>query len=159
MQVLVSLFVFFEFHSMVCRDGKVLQTASSLLFFSFFLIIIWSGCRGWIRRSVYISKSQFLTYRSIDEHVTLSTNQWICPRGIIDISGLIWSDSDCIYARSLILLWMNEKELSRFEIVQPFDPSVIIILSRGFKEIIAGRSSRGDINIFWHVRINSPPTV
>ena len=55
-QVLILLFAFFQFYSVVSRDSKVHNSASSLFFF--FLIIIRSDCLVEIWRSVCISKSQ-----------------------------------------------------------------------------------------------------
>ena len=50
--VLISLFTFFQFYSVVCRDSKVDNLADFLFF-----IIIRSGLRAEIRWSVCISKS------------------------------------------------------------------------------------------------------
>ena len=54
MEVLISIFTFFQFYSEVCRDSKVDNFADFLLFL---LIIIGSGLLAEIRWSVYISKS------------------------------------------------------------------------------------------------------
>ena len=56
-EVLIFLFTFFQFYSVVSRDNKVDYFASSL----FLLIIIKSGFLAMIRWSVYILKS----YRSL----------------------------------------------------------------------------------------------
>ena len=53
-KVLISLFTFFQFYSVVCRDSKVDNLTYFLLFL---LIIIRSGLRAEIRWSVCISKS------------------------------------------------------------------------------------------------------
>ena len=47
-QVLILLFIFFQFYSVVSRDSQVHNSASSL-FFSFFFIIIRSGLLAEIR--------------------------------------------------------------------------------------------------------------
>ena len=57
-EVLISLFAFFQFYSVVCRDSKVDYFADFLFFFLLLLlIIIRSGLRAEIRWSVCISKS------------------------------------------------------------------------------------------------------
>ena len=53
-EVLIILFAFFQFYSVVCRNSKVHNSASSL----FLLIIIRSGRLAEIRWSVCILKSQ-----------------------------------------------------------------------------------------------------
>ena len=53
-KVFIILFTFFQFYSVVCRDSKVHNSASSLLL----LIILRSGCLAEIRWSVCMSKSQ-----------------------------------------------------------------------------------------------------
>ena len=53
-KVLISLFTFFQFYSVLCRDRKVDNFADFLFFF---LTIIRSGLPGEIRWSVSISKS------------------------------------------------------------------------------------------------------
>ena len=55
-EVFIFLFPFFQFYSMVSRDGKVHNSASSL--FLLLLIIIRSGRLAEIKWSVYMSKSQ-----------------------------------------------------------------------------------------------------
>ena len=60
-QVLILLFAFFQFYSMVNRDSKGHNSASSLVFFVFFWgggVIIRSGRLAKFRWSVCISKSQ-----------------------------------------------------------------------------------------------------
>ena len=60
-QVLILLFVFFQFYSVVSLDSKIYNLASSLLsffFFFFFFIIIESGRLVEIRWSVCIVKSK-----------------------------------------------------------------------------------------------------
>ena len=56
-EVLIPLFTFFQFYSVVSRDSKVDYFASSLLFFFFFWIIIKSGLLAGIRWSVFMLKS------------------------------------------------------------------------------------------------------
>ena len=58
-EVLISLFTFFPFYSVVSRDRKVDNFADFLLFFFFFflLIIIRSGLLAKIRWSICMSKS------------------------------------------------------------------------------------------------------
>ena len=53
-KVLISLFTFFQFYSVVCRDSKVDNFAN----FLFLLIIIRSSLLAEMMGSVYISKSQ-----------------------------------------------------------------------------------------------------
>ena len=60
-EVLIPLFIFFQFYSVVSRDRKVDYFASSLFSFSFFfflLIIIKSGLLAGIRWSVCMLKSR-----------------------------------------------------------------------------------------------------
>ena len=59
-QVFILLFTFFQFYSIVSRDSKVHNFASSLFFF-LLLIVIRSGLLVEIRRSIRMSKS----YRSL----------------------------------------------------------------------------------------------
>ena len=59
-EVLILLFTFFHFYSVVSQDSKVDYFASSLFSFSFFLLIITkSGLRAWIRWSVSMSHRSF----------------------------------------------------------------------------------------------------
>ena len=55
-EVLISLFTFFQFYSVVCRDSRV-DSFADFLFVFFLLIIIRFGLRAEIRWSVCISKS------------------------------------------------------------------------------------------------------
>ena len=56
-KVLISLFTFFQFYSVISRDSKVDNFADFLFFF--LLIIIKSGLRAEIRWSICISKSHW----------------------------------------------------------------------------------------------------
>ena len=67
-QVIIPLFAFIHFYSVVRQDSKVYNSTSSF----FFSIIIRSGCLTKFRRSVCISKSLSLCF-------TFSrTNSWLC---------------------------------------------------------------------------------
>ena len=58
-QVLVSLCIFFYFHSMVCWDGKIHKMASFLIF-----LITRTDLQAGIKQSACISKSQRILYVS-----------------------------------------------------------------------------------------------
>ena len=59
LKVPISLVVFFQFYSVVSRDSKVHNLASSLFLVDYCCLVVWqSGCLAEIRWSVCISKSQ-----------------------------------------------------------------------------------------------------
>ena len=57
-QVLIVLFTFFQFYSVISRESKVHNSSGSLFFLFFLLIITRSGRLAEIRSSVCISKYQ-----------------------------------------------------------------------------------------------------
>ena len=84
----VSLFAFFDFHSVVYGDGKIHKSASSL-----FLITSYGHVAG-IRWSVYISKPQRISYVSF-----FRTDFGLCIYHLA-----VWSNFNCLhYSQSIPL--------------------------------------------------------
>ena len=91
--VLISLFTFFQFYSVVCRDSKV-DNFADFLFFFFLLIIIRSGLRAEIRWSVCISKS----HRSLWESFSRT------GAGLCIYHFLAWSNLNFLHISQWITL-------------------------------------------------------
>ena len=91
-------FAFFQFYSVACRDGKVLNSGRSLslsFFFSFFLLTITrSGRLVEIRLSVFITKSQRTFYFSFSR---TDSGLWIYHL-------LVWSNVNFLHNSQLITL-------------------------------------------------------
>ena len=82
-EVLISLFAFFQFYSLVCFYSKVHNFASCL----FLLIIIRSGRLAEVRRSVYKSKSQ----------VSLCVSFSKTASGLCRYLLFVWSNSNFLH--------------------------------------------------------------
>ena len=89
-EVLILLFTFFQFYSVVSRDSKVDNFANSFFFFFFFLlIIVRSGRLAEIRWSVCMSKS----HRSLYTRVSLSRTD----AGLCQYHLFVWSNLNFLH--------------------------------------------------------------
>ena len=89
-QVLILLFTFFQFYSVVHWDSKIDNSASSFFFFFFFfllLIIIRSGLLAEIRWSVCLSKS----------HRSLCVSFSRTDAGLCIYHLFVWSNLNILY--------------------------------------------------------------
>ena len=118
-QVLILLFTFFQFHSVVPADNRVPNSASSL----FLLIIIRSGLLGEIRWSVCISKFQRGLCVSF-----CRTDSWLCIYHLFVRSNfnflqnsqlITWSTKACLVSHSFcanllhsLIMWLIVSSLS-----------------------------------------------
>ena len=96
-QVLILLFAFFQFYSVVSLDSKVHNSGGSLFysfFFFFFLIIIRSGRLTEIRWSICISKS----------HWSLCVSFSRTDAGLSIYHLLVWSNLNFLHIPLLITL-------------------------------------------------------
>ena len=92
--VLILLFIFFHFYSVVSRDSKVDNFANSLFFFFFLLIIVNSGLLAEIRWSVCMSKS----------HRSLCLSFSRTGAGLCIYYLLVWSNLHFLHSSQWITL-------------------------------------------------------
>ena len=115
-EVLFSLFTFFQFYSVVSRDCKVDSFADFLLFFFFFLNNIRSRLLAEIRLSVCISKS----------HRSLCVSLWVfLPNGNWWAFTEVWMIASLLRSPELFLVFSSILKMLRFQFFLWFPVPVV----------------------------------
>ena len=135
-QVLVLLFAFFRFYSVVSQDSKVHNSASS----PFWLIITRSGLLAEIRWSVYISKFQRIcVYRTYSELCIYHLFVWSNLNFLQTYKWIIVPIQSCLVLYSFwanflhsLIIWLRVSSLSPHNLHLLFIISSIIFLHTKF---------------------------